>query len=143
MYTTSGTQNTQHQWTETITNVSMPSYINIQAYRTFSDNTFTSISGNTLSCKAFLCIKWSHILFSLVTSNLIWMENQTPSGQNYTLVLTCPFSTGTFATLQLMIETVVAQVKALDKHVSGRAAGVNQMGLNVDDASDKESEGEE
>ena len=34
----------------------------------------------------------------------------------------------------------MAQVKVLNKLVSGRAAEVNRMSLNVDDASDKESE---
>ena len=71
MYTTSGAQNAQHQWTETITTVGAPSYINVQAYKTFSSNTLTSTGGSTLGCKAFLCIKRSHILFTLVTVE-IW-----------------------------------------------------------------------
>ena len=37
----------------------------------------------------------------------------------------------------------MAQVKALGKLVRGRTVEVNRMSLNVDDASDKESEVEE
>ena len=123
MYTTSSAQNTQHQWTEAIAHVNAPSYINVQAYWTFAGNTLTSIGGNTHGCKAFLCIKWSHILFSLATCNLTQIENQTPSGQTYKLILTCTFSAGILVTLQSMTKTVVGQVKALDKAISGRQVG--------------------
>ena len=133
MYTTSGAQNAQHQWTETITTAGAPSYINVQAYKTFSGNTLTSTGGNTLGCKAFLRIKRSHILFLLATSNLARFEGQTPSGQSYTLISTCAFSSGILAALQSMTETVVSQVKALDKAISGKVAGSSQKALDVDD----------
>ena len=139
MYTTSGAQNAQHQWTETITHVSAPSYINVQAYWTFAGNTLTSISGNTLGCKAFLHIKRSHILFSLATCNLTQIENQTPSGQTYKLILTCTFSAGILVTLQSMTKTVVGQVKALDKAVSGKAGGSSQRALVDEENSDDRS----
>lgn len=102
-------------------------------------NTLTSISGNTLGCKAFLHIKWSHILFLLTTCNLTWIENQTPSGQSYTLISTYTFSVGVLAALQAMTKTVVSQVKALDKAISGKGAGSSQKALNVDEDSDNVS----
>ena len=74
-------------------------------------------------CKAFLYIKQSHILFLLTTCNLTWIENQTPSGQSYTLISTCTFSVGVLVALQSMTKTVVSQVKALDKAISGRQVG--------------------
>ena len=143
MYTNSGAQNAQHQWTETITSVGAPSYINIQAFRTFSGNTLTSIGGNTLGCKAFLRIKRSHILFSLATCNLTRLENQTPAGQSYTLTSTCPFSVDLLATLQSMTKTVATQVKALDKLISGRVTGPSCMASNIDDEGSDEELGDE
>ena len=98
----------------------------------------SSISGNTLGCKAFLHIKRSHILFSLTTCNLTHLENQTPSGQSYTLILLCPFSAGLLEILQSMTKTVAAQVKALDKLLSGRAAGSS----NIDDEGSDEHLGD-
>ena len=40
-----------------------------------------------------------------------------------------------FAIFQSMLETVVSQVKALDKAISGKAAGSSQKALDVDDTS--------
>ena len=139
MYTTSGTQNMQYQWTKTITHIGAPSYTNIQTFRIFSGSTLTRISGNTLGYKAFLCIKWSHILFSLTTCNLTCLENQTPSGQSYTLISLCPFSAGLLETLQSMTKTVAAQVKALNKLLSGRAV----WSSNIDDKGSDEHLGDE
>ena len=83
MYTTSSAQNAQHQWTEMITDVGALSYINIQTFRTFSGNTLTSISGNTLGHKAFYQVITSLVLphnfqfDPFRESNTIWPELHT------------------------------------------------------------------
>lgn len=140
MYTTSGARGAQHQWVPTITNVGVPSYVNVQIYRPFAGNTHTSISCPSLGCTGFLRIPRANIIFSIASSSkLPQMDNITPEGQPYVYVTLPPFEAAMLELLKNRIADIVASVKELKRLIAARpSADENQSSDSGGDVADGE-----
>jgi hypothetical protein len=120
MYTTSGARNAQHQWIPSITSVGTPSYINIQAFRTFSGDTLSLLSCAALGCSSFLRVPRDRILFSLASCVISRSENITPAGQPYILATLPPFAANILQLLQSKSAEIYSSIKELNALVKAK-----------------------
>jgi hypothetical protein len=140
MYTTSAARNAQHQWVPSITSVGMPSYVNIQVYRAFSGDTFSSLLCSSLGCNTYLRVPRTHLLFSLASCPVSRTENQTPAGQSYVLITPSPFAVGKLKLLQVKVNEIYMLVRELKRMLKGKALAPHN---DTKDIESTDSEGED
>lgn len=107
MYSQSSYRGAKHEWLPSIDSVGTPSYINIQVFRPFANNIYSSLSCPTLHCSTFLRIPGTHILFSLAScTNIMRQKISSANGHPVSLITLCQFSIGILDKLRVRTELV-------------------------------------
>lgn len=148
MYAQGNYKGAKNEWLPSMDSIGVPSYINVQAYWTFTHNIFSLLACLTLHCPTFLHIPATHMLFSLATcSQITYQDLTTANGHPLILINLCSFLLGMFQTLsaqsgiiKTLVNNLIKQLKSSKNAARENVVPDHVLGPEAEESSELDEE---